>query len=94
MAMLRRLVTPSSGDAISTTADSGLSIKANTSASHRGMAPSFGVLAPIQEPTFPEDIERTIIDVLLNDARDMCGTMSLVASRFHAWWGISLLSCN
>ncbi|KAJ7872960.1 hypothetical protein B0H13DRAFT_1895192 [Mycena leptocephala] len=48
------------------------------------MAPSSGVLAPIAEPTFPEDIEQTITDVLLNDARDMCGTMSLVASRFHA----------
>ncbi|KAJ6562745.1 hypothetical protein DFH09DRAFT_1279117 [Mycena vulgaris] len=37
------------------------------------------------EPAFPEDIERAITDVLLDDARDMCGTMSLVASRFYAW---------
>ncbi|KAJ7734490.1 hypothetical protein DFH07DRAFT_844815 [Mycena maculata] len=37
------------------------------------------------EPTFPEDIERTINEMVLNDMRDMCGTMSLVASRFHAW---------
>ncbi|KAJ7438945.1 hypothetical protein B0H11DRAFT_1934902 [Mycena galericulata] len=35
--------------------------------------------------TLPEDIERVINEVLLNDTRDMCGTMSLVASRFHAW---------
>ncbi|KAJ7108166.1 hypothetical protein C8R44DRAFT_744117 [Mycena epipterygia] len=48
------------------------------------MAASFGVAAT-SEPTFPEDIERTINEVLLNDARDMCGTMSLVASRFHTW---------
>ncbi|KAJ7436066.1 hypothetical protein B0H11DRAFT_2111725 [Mycena galericulata] len=38
-----------------------------------------------QKPAFPEDIERTINQVLLDDARDMCGTMSLVASRFYAW---------
>jgi hypothetical protein len=57
------------------------------------MAPGFSVAAPIPKP-FPEDIERTITGVLLNDARDMCGTMSLVASRFHAWWSISLLSYN
>ncbi|KAJ7810888.1 hypothetical protein B0H14DRAFT_3151018 [Mycena olivaceomarginata] len=37
------------------------------------------------KPAFPEDIERAINDALLNDARDMCGTMSLVASRFYAW---------
>ncbi|KAJ6566119.1 hypothetical protein B0H19DRAFT_1257394 [Mycena capillaripes] len=38
-------------------------------------------------PTFPEDIERIINEVLLNgyDARHMCATMSLVAPRFHAW---------
>ncbi|KAJ7656799.1 hypothetical protein DFH06DRAFT_1473420, partial [Mycena polygramma] len=36
-------------------------------------------------PKFPEDLERTITEVLLNDAADMCGTMSLLASRFHAW---------
>ncbi|KAJ7872965.1 hypothetical protein B0H13DRAFT_2669339 [Mycena leptocephala] len=83
MAMLRRSVMPSSGDAVSTT-DSGLSIMANTSASHRAMGPSLGVPAPIPKK-IPEDIERTITDVLLNDARDMCCTMSLVASRFHAW---------
>ncbi|KAJ7144192.1 hypothetical protein C8R44DRAFT_916135 [Mycena epipterygia] len=35
--------------------------------------------------TFPEDIERAINEVVLNDTRDMCGTMSLVASRFHTW---------
>jgi hypothetical protein len=81
--MLRRSVMPSSGDAVSTT-DSGLSIMANTSASHRAMGPSLGVPAPIPKK-IPEDIERTITDVLLNDARDMCCTMSLVASRFHAW---------
>ncbi|KAJ6601960.1 hypothetical protein DFH09DRAFT_1302141 [Mycena vulgaris] len=37
------------------------------------------------EPAFPEDIERVINEVLLDDTGDMCGTMSLVASRFHAW---------
>ncbi|KAJ7221110.1 hypothetical protein C8J57DRAFT_1254119 [Mycena rebaudengoi] len=36
-------------------------------------------------PAFPEDLERVITEVLLNDTRDMCGTMSLVASRFHSW---------
>ncbi|KAJ7268334.1 hypothetical protein C8J57DRAFT_1612279, partial [Mycena rebaudengoi] len=37
------------------------------------------------EPAFPEDIERIITDALLDDTRDMCGTMSLVASRFNIW---------
>ncbi|KAJ6563671.1 hypothetical protein DFH09DRAFT_1158681 [Mycena vulgaris] len=37
------------------------------------------------QPIFPEDIERAINDALLNDARDMCGTMALVAPRFYAW---------
>ncbi|KAJ7234261.1 hypothetical protein C8J57DRAFT_1249403 [Mycena rebaudengoi] len=37
-------------------------------------------------PAFPEDLERVITEVLLNDTRDMCGTMSLVASRFHSWF--------
>ncbi|KAJ6562765.1 hypothetical protein DFH09DRAFT_489463 [Mycena vulgaris] len=41
--------------------------------------------AIIPASTFPEDIERAITDVLLDDARDMRGTMSLVASRFHVW---------
>ncbi|KAJ6564117.1 hypothetical protein B0H19DRAFT_1258616 [Mycena capillaripes] len=36
-------------------------------------------------PSFPEDIERTITEVVYDDARNMAGTMSLVASRFHAW---------
>ncbi|KAJ7751422.1 hypothetical protein B0H16DRAFT_830961 [Mycena metata] len=45
------------------------------------------ITAPSQgeKPVFPEDIERAIIQVLLDDARDMCGTMSLVASRFYGW---------
>jgi len=38
-----------------------------------------------QKPAFPEDIERAINQALLDDARDMCGTMSLVACRFYAW---------
>ncbi|KAJ6564078.1 hypothetical protein B0H19DRAFT_1067675 [Mycena capillaripes] len=37
------------------------------------------------QPSLPEDIERTITEVVLDDATDMAGTMSLVASRFHAW---------
>ncbi|KAJ7268448.1 hypothetical protein C8J57DRAFT_1717192 [Mycena rebaudengoi] len=37
------------------------------------------------QPTFPEDLERVITEVLLTDARDMCGTMSLLASRFYPW---------
>ncbi|KAJ7101483.1 hypothetical protein B0H15DRAFT_1017896 [Mycena belliarum] len=39
----------------------------------------------LPQPVFPEDIERTINEVLLRDTRDMCGTMSLVASRFNIW---------
>ncbi|KAJ7088481.1 hypothetical protein B0H15DRAFT_1022485 [Mycena belliarum] len=35
--------------------------------------------------SLPEDIERTITELLLYDAKDMCGTMALVASRFNAW---------
>ncbi|KAJ7821759.1 hypothetical protein B0H14DRAFT_2830323 [Mycena olivaceomarginata] len=38
-----------------------------------------------QKPAFPEDIERAINQVLLDDAPEMCATMSLVASRFYAW---------
>ncbi|KAJ7174462.1 hypothetical protein C8R46DRAFT_1189256 [Mycena filopes] len=34
-------------------------------------------------PTFPEDLERVICEILLDDARDMRGAMSLVASRFN-----------
>ncbi|KAJ7268437.1 hypothetical protein C8J57DRAFT_1717189 [Mycena rebaudengoi] len=37
------------------------------------------------QPTFPEDLERVITEVLLSDARDMCSTMSLLASRFYSW---------
>ncbi|KAJ7076996.1 hypothetical protein B0H15DRAFT_571402 [Mycena belliarum] len=33
----------------------------------------------------PEDIEREVTEVLLSEAKDMCRTMSLVASRFNAW---------
>ncbi|KAJ7075290.1 hypothetical protein B0H15DRAFT_867287 [Mycena belliarum] len=40
---------------------------------------------PPAQPAFPEDIERIINDMLLSDAREMSGTMSLVAPRFHAW---------
>ncbi|KAJ7479615.1 hypothetical protein FB451DRAFT_1239406 [Mycena latifolia] len=40
---------------------------------------------PSPKLAFPEDVERAITDALLHDVRDMCGTMSLVASRFHAW---------
>ncbi|KAJ7109593.1 hypothetical protein C8R43DRAFT_1161708 [Mycena crocata] len=36
-------------------------------------------------PVFPEDIEQAIILVLLHDVREMCGIVSLVASRFYAW---------
>ncbi|KAJ6587964.1 hypothetical protein B0H19DRAFT_1097577 [Mycena capillaripes] len=48
------------------------------------MVASSEIAAPPQ-PIFPEDIERAINEVLLNDTGDMCGTMSLVASRFHIW---------
>ncbi|KAJ7477446.1 hypothetical protein FB451DRAFT_1172998 [Mycena latifolia] len=48
------------------------------------MAANFGVAATA-EAVFPEDIERAINEVLLNDTREMCGTMSLVASRFRTW---------
>ncbi|KAJ7165837.1 hypothetical protein C8R46DRAFT_290957 [Mycena filopes] len=37
------------------------------------------------DPIFPEDLERKICEVLVEDTRDMCGPISLVASRFHAW---------
>ncbi|KAJ6564077.1 hypothetical protein B0H19DRAFT_1258581 [Mycena capillaripes] len=43
------------------------------------------MLAATFQPSFPEDIERTITEVVLDLARDMASTMSLVASRFHAW---------
>ncbi|KAJ7477654.1 hypothetical protein FB451DRAFT_1173199 [Mycena latifolia] len=46
------------------------------------MAANFGVAAT-PDAFFPEDIERAINKVLLNDTREMCGTMSLVASRFR-----------
>ncbi|KAF7338743.1 hypothetical protein MSAN_02196700 [Mycena sanguinolenta] len=36
-------------------------------------------------PIFPEDIERTIIEVLLADARDMRCTIASLSSRFYAW---------
>ncbi|KAJ7088495.1 hypothetical protein B0H15DRAFT_841505, partial [Mycena belliarum] len=35
--------------------------------------------------SLPEDIERHITEVLLYEAREMCGTMALVAFRFNAW---------
>ncbi|KAF7348770.1 hypothetical protein MVEN_01396500 [Mycena venus] len=49
------------------------------------MASSIGSIIP--EPRFPEDIERVIHSVLLDDPTNlnMCGTMSLVASRFYTW---------
>ncbi|KAF8156353.1 hypothetical protein K438DRAFT_1777439 [Mycena galopus ATCC 62051] len=42
-------------------------------------------LAASPDPAFPEDIERAINEVLLSDTKDMCGAMSLVASRFYSW---------
>ncbi|KAJ6517443.1 hypothetical protein C8R47DRAFT_1087296 [Mycena vitilis] len=36
-------------------------------------------------PTFPEDLERAINEIVLSDSKEMCGTLSLVAPRFHAW---------
>ncbi|KAJ7762846.1 hypothetical protein DFH07DRAFT_771059 [Mycena maculata] len=48
------------------------------------MAASFSVTRTTG-PTFPEDIERVIHQVLLMDAKEMRGTLSLVALRFHAW---------
>ncbi|KAJ6456561.1 hypothetical protein C8R47DRAFT_1165361 [Mycena vitilis] len=39
----------------------------------------------VAKPKFPEAVERTINDALLNDDKEMCGTMSLLASRFHTW---------
>ncbi|KAJ7166566.1 hypothetical protein C8R43DRAFT_1104095 [Mycena crocata] len=39
----------------------------------------------IPQPSLPEDVERAINDMLLNDAQEMRGSMSLVAARFHAW---------
>ncbi|KAJ7695791.1 hypothetical protein B0H17DRAFT_427204 [Mycena rosella] len=53
--------------------------------SSSNMPATIDVPSTISAPTFPEDIERAIIDALLNDARDMRGTMSLVDSRFYAW---------
>ncbi|KAJ6461836.1 hypothetical protein C8R47DRAFT_1159068 [Mycena vitilis] len=37
------------------------------------------------ESRFPEDIERLVTEMLLDDGVQMCGAMSLVASRFRAW---------
>ncbi|KAJ6564141.1 hypothetical protein B0H19DRAFT_1374632 [Mycena capillaripes] len=53
----------------------------------RSLRPPFCsfMLAATFHPSLPEDIERAITEVLLHDARDMAGTMSLVASRFNAW---------
>ncbi|KAJ7657313.1 hypothetical protein DFH06DRAFT_1328128 [Mycena polygramma] len=42
-------------------------------------------LAASPQPTFPEDIERAVNEVLLSDTREMCRTMRLVASRFETW---------
>ncbi|KAJ7758462.1 hypothetical protein DFH07DRAFT_772471 [Mycena maculata] len=42
--------------------------------------------AATPQPTFPQDIERAINEVLLSDTRDMCSTMSLVALRFSVCW--------
>ncbi|KAJ7831342.1 hypothetical protein B0H14DRAFT_2805091 [Mycena olivaceomarginata] len=42
-------------------------------------------MATTATPAFPEDIERAISEVLLEDTREMCSTMSLVALRFHTW---------
>ncbi|KAF8188501.1 hypothetical protein K438DRAFT_1764257 [Mycena galopus ATCC 62051] len=42
-------------------------------------------LAAGPDPAFPEDIERAINELLLSDTKDMCGAMSLVASRFYSW---------
>ncbi|KAJ6553150.1 hypothetical protein B0H19DRAFT_1263554 [Mycena capillaripes] len=39
----------------------------------------------IPELALPEDIERAITEMLLSETRDMCGTVSLVASRFNTW---------
>ncbi|KAK7059740.1 hypothetical protein R3P38DRAFT_968437 [Favolaschia claudopus] len=41
--------------------------------------------AVFMNPVLPEDVERAITDTLLNENQDMCGTMALVAPRFHAW---------
>ncbi|KAJ7261059.1 hypothetical protein C8J57DRAFT_1336959 [Mycena rebaudengoi] len=48
------------------------------------MPPSVAAQGP-PKSIFPEDVERAINDVLLSEARDMCGTMARVASRFYAW---------
>ncbi|KAJ7663323.1 hypothetical protein DFH06DRAFT_1324795 [Mycena polygramma] len=37
------------------------------------------------DPRLPQDIERVITEVVLNDHSDMAGTMSLVAARFRTW---------
>ncbi|KAJ7635449.1 hypothetical protein DFH06DRAFT_1303013 [Mycena polygramma] len=42
-------------------------------------------MAPEVEPMFPEDIERLITEMLLDNGVEMWGTMSLVAMRFRAW---------
>ncbi|KAJ7663313.1 hypothetical protein DFH06DRAFT_1395524, partial [Mycena polygramma] len=42
-------------------------------------------MAPEVESVFPDDIERLITDMLLDDRVEMWGTMSLVALRFRAW---------
>ncbi|KAJ7165962.1 hypothetical protein C8R46DRAFT_1192453 [Mycena filopes] len=41
--------------------------------------------SPTTGPMFPEDLEREICEILLDDVREMGGTISLVASRFNAW---------
>ncbi|KAJ6517318.1 hypothetical protein C8R47DRAFT_1063006 [Mycena vitilis] len=50
----------------------------------RGKVASSNVPAP-RSSTLPEDLERLINEVVLKDSRDMCATMSLVASRFYFW---------
>ncbi|KAJ7608716.1 hypothetical protein FB45DRAFT_1128459 [Roridomyces roridus] len=42
-------------------------------------------MASNSEPIFPEDVERLIHEAVMNNSREMRGTMALVASKFHAW---------
>ncbi|KAJ7100972.1 hypothetical protein B0H15DRAFT_1018235 [Mycena belliarum] len=42
-------------------------------------------LAPASEPVFPADIERSLNEIVVDGFPEMCGTMSLVAARFHGW---------
>ncbi|KAJ7642394.1 hypothetical protein DFH06DRAFT_1301661 [Mycena polygramma] len=43
------------------------------------------VMSHPPDPRFPQDIEQIITEMLLDEERDMAGTMSRVAARFYHW---------